>query len=93
MGNGSPMPGMLRDGSQNRAVFRRRADGSGSEELLWQDLNHSHVTDWSPDGKSILIEVADPRQRSDIFLVDVAAKTAKPADCDAVQRVERACLP
>jgi len=70
--------GYLRDGSQNRAVFRRRADSSGSEELIWQNPNHSHVTDWSPDGKSILVEVADPKQRSDIFLIDVASKTARP---------------
>ncbi len=70
--------GYMRDGSQSRAVFRRRADGSGAEELIWQNPNHSHVTDWSPDGKSILIEVADPKQRSDIFLIDVATKTARP---------------
>ena len=70
--------GYVRDGSQNRGVFRRRADGSGGEELIWQDLNHSHVTDWSPDGKSILVEVADPRQGSDIYSIDVSAKTARP---------------
>ncbi len=70
--------GSLRDAGQTRAVFRRRADGSGAEEILWRSPNHSHVTDWSPDGKSILIEVADPKQRSDIFVIDVATKTARP---------------
>jgi hypothetical protein len=68
----------LRDGSQTRGVFRRRADGSGGDELIWEDPNHSHVTDWSPDGKSILIELARPKQRSDIFLIDIATKIARP---------------
>ena len=70
--------GSLRDAAQTRAVFRRRADGSGAEEILWQSPNHSHVTDWTPDGKSLLIEVADPKQRSDIFVIDAATKTARP---------------
>jgi Tol biopolymer transport system component len=70
--------GYVRDGSRARGVFRRRADGGGDEELLWKDMNHSHVTDWSPDGKSILIEVADPKQRSDIYVIDIATKTGRP---------------
>jgi len=70
--------GSVRDGSPNRAVLRQRADGSPGEDLIWQGPNHSHVTDWSPDGKSILVEVADPKQRSDIFIIDVATKAARP---------------
>jgi hypothetical protein len=70
--------GYVRDGSRARGIFRSRADGSGAEELLWKNMNHSHVNDWSPDGKSILIELADPKQRSDIYVIDIATKTGKP---------------
>ena len=70
--------GYVRKGSQDRAVFRRRADGSGSEEMLWHSPNHSHVTDWSPDGKWIVIELAHPERRSDIVLIDVETHTARP---------------
>ena len=65
-------------GGDGRAVFRRRADGSGAEEVLWSSLNHSHVNDWSRDGRSVLAEVVDPKRRSDLVLIDVTAKTMAP---------------
>jgi eukaryotic-like serine/threonine-protein kinase len=60
--------GFVRDGHE-RAVFRRRADGSGGEELLWTGAIHAHVTDWSPDGRSLVLEVVHGERASDIMLL------------------------
>jgi len=40
-----------------RGVFRRAADGSGNEELIWKSEHHVHIRDWTPDGRSLVIEV------------------------------------
>ena len=69
--------GLVRGGT-DRAVFRRRADGSGTEEVLWSNANHSHVTDWSPDGRWVLVEVVEPSRRSDLVAIDVTSRTATP---------------
>ncbi len=42
----------LRGGHSN--IYRRRADGSGSEELLLADGNDNFPGSWSPDGKTLL---------------------------------------
>jgi len=34
---------------------RRAADGSGSEEPLWQAPNHKHVMEWTADGKTFVL--------------------------------------
>ena len=69
--------GFARGGDQ-RAVLRRRADGSGAEEALWTGADHSHVTDWSPDGRTVLMELTHPRQRSDLLAIDVQERKARP---------------
>ncbi len=45
-------------GSRNarRVILWRPADGSASEERLFEGSGHSHVTDWSPDGRLLLFE-------------------------------------
>jgi len=40
-----------------RAIFRVRADGSGAPESLWKSDRHAHVSDWSSDGKWLLLDV------------------------------------
>ena len=70
--------GYVRGSDVERAVFRRRADGTGTEDIVWKGPNHSHVTDWSPDGRWLLLEVADPKRRSDVVLVDLTTGSAKP---------------
>lgn len=70
--------GAKRDSGTDRAVLMRRADGTGAEEMIWSGPNHSHLTDWSADGRWMLIEVADPQRRSDVVLIDVRAKTGTP---------------
>ena len=59
-------------GGTRRAVVRRRADGGGAEEDLLIATDHIHVTDWSPDGKTVVIEALTAERRSDILLVDVS---------------------
>jgi len=62
-----------------RGIFRRRADGSGSEELIWTLENHAHVRDWTPDGRALILELADPSTRYDIWRLDLSdTPTATP---------------
>jgi dipeptidyl aminopeptidase/acylaminoacyl peptidase len=56
----------------SRAVLRRRADGSGAEDVLWTGHDHVHVTDWSPDGKWLLVDLLTVEQRSNIVVIDAA---------------------
>ncbi len=84
--------GYLRDGSQNRAVFLPPLRRQRGEEVIWQNLNHSHVTDWSPDGKSILIEVARSHAAFRHLPDRRRHEDRQTPDCDPVQRIERAGL-
>jgi eukaryotic-like serine/threonine-protein kinase len=70
--------GFERNGS-NRAIFRRKVDGSGDEEVLWTAVSHTHVTDWLADG-TLLIEAIDPERSSDVMTlrVDDAERTLRP---------------
>ena len=43
-----------------RAIYKRAADASGGEELLWTTDAHLHVNDWSPDGTMLLLEILNP---------------------------------
>ena len=56
-----------------RGIFRRPADGTGTEELIWQLENHAHVRDWTPDGRSLVIEVGDPNMGTDIWRLDLGS--------------------
>jgi len=40
------------------ALFRKRADGTGSEERLVERRSTPYPTDWSPDGRTLLFEEA-----------------------------------
>ena len=54
-----------------RGIFRRAADGSGQEELLWQLDKHAHVRDFLPDGHGIVLETQDPALKTDIWRLDL----------------------
>jgi eukaryotic-like serine/threonine-protein kinase len=59
-----------------RGVFRREANGSGSEELLWKSAEHSHVIDWS--GRALIIHLLHPTSGSDLVLFDLDSRQARP---------------
>ena len=67
---GSDRPGLI------RGIYRRAADGSGSEELVWSLDRHAHVRDWAPDGRTLVIEVQDAKTGGDILRVNLAGKPA-----------------
>jgi serine/threonine protein kinase/Tol biopolymer transport system component len=54
-----------------RGVFRRPADGSGAEELIWRLDNHCHVRDWSPDGRTLVIEIQEVNSSTDIWRLNL----------------------
>jgi serine/threonine-protein kinase len=56
-----------------RGIFRRPADGTGTEELIWQLENHAHVRDWTPDGRSLVIEGADAYMGTNIWRLDLGS--------------------
>ena len=62
-------------GGAGRAVYRRRSDGSGKEEKLWDsgDL-HCHAAAWTPDGRGILVTVDSPKTGFDVLLVTLDPK-------------------
>ena len=63
---------------QSPTIFRRLADGSGTEEKLWSAPDHMHVDDWSRDGKLLLLTVDSPATKADIWVLplDGSAKAS-----------------
>jgi Tol biopolymer transport system component len=59
-----------------RGVFRRPADGSGSEELLFRTDLHLHVNDWSADGRTILLQLQGAKTAADLYTLDVGTGKA-----------------
>ncbi|MGQ0736930.1 MAG: protein kinase domain-containing protein [Acidobacteriota bacterium] len=64
-----------RDG-RPRTLYRKLADGSAStaEETIWQTPDHFHVNDWSPDGRTLLVEVLRKATSNDIVAIDVETR-------------------
>jgi hypothetical protein len=61
-----------------RQVMRRRADGSGEEEVVWSTDRHAHLHDWSPDGAALLATQEAESSARDIWLVPVAGGEGRP---------------
>ena len=61
-------------GTLARGIFRRAADGSGKEELVWSLEKHAHLRDWMPDGRALLVEILDPKLGTDIWHLDLGEK-------------------
>jgi len=55
----------------SRQIVRRRADGGGSEETLWKGNEHTHVNDWTPDGRSLLISGVTDMNGGGLSLLDL----------------------
>ena len=52
----------------NTAVFRKRADGTGSAELLMRGRKSLALEDWSPDGRSLLFSEYTSRGDTDVWI-------------------------
>jgi Tol biopolymer transport system component len=57
----------------SRQILRRRADGGGSEETLWKGTEHTHVNDWTPDGRSLLISGVSDNKGQGLSLLDLGS--------------------
>ena len=57
----------------SRQILRRRADGGGSEEMLWKGTEHTHVNDWTPDGRSLLISGVSDTKGEGLSLLDITS--------------------
>ena len=58
-----------------RQVVRKAADGGAAapEHVIWQTADHFHVTDWSPDGRTIIVEIRRAGTANDLLAIDVAS--------------------
>ena len=54
-----------------RVLKRAPSDGSGSEEALWETDRHTHVADWTPDGKALVLNLVRPGTRLDTLLLSL----------------------
>jgi serine/threonine protein kinase/Tol biopolymer transport system component len=52
----------------NSSVFRKRADGTGSAQLLMRGLPPLKLEDWSPDGRSLLFSAYTSRGDTDLWI-------------------------
>jgi Tol biopolymer transport system component len=52
-------------------LYRKAADGTGGEELLYADGANKFVTSWSADGKFLLYFRVDPKTGQDIWVLPV----------------------
>ena len=52
-----------------RVILRKRADGSGQEEVLWSGPEHAHVTAYTPAGQSLLFEKQTVERNTDLWLL------------------------
>ena len=64
-------------GIRNRKIFLlKESSAGGSEEQLVELIGFPQ--DWSPDGRTVVIEVHSPAQGTDLMLYDVEAKSLTP---------------
>ena len=52
------------------SVLQRAADGSGSEEALWQTPYHTHVAEWIADGKTFVVNEDRPDTGWDVLVLN-----------------------
>jgi Tol biopolymer transport system component len=60
------------------AIYTRRASGTGTEDVLVSPEARSFPTDWSRDGRHVLLMLDGSRTRRDIWRYDVQRREATP---------------
>jgi eukaryotic-like serine/threonine-protein kinase len=75
--SGGLNPGWSPDGSQiafsrlPEGIFRKASSGAGMEEALWKDQVTLVSSDWSGDGRYLLVSRLDPKAKADLWLLPV----------------------
>ena len=65
--------------ANRRGIYKRASDGSGDEQQAWMLDKHTHVREWLPDGRSLLLEIQDIQTETDIWRLDLSGQpTATP---------------
>jgi Tol biopolymer transport system component len=64
----------LRNGKTG--LYRKRSDGSATEELLIESELPKAPMSWAPDGKSIVYWVRDPKTNGDLWVLSLPDKKA-----------------
>ena len=59
-------------------LYRKRSDGSSTEELLIESDLPKAAMSWSPDGARIVFGVQDPKTKGDLWVLSLADKKAVP---------------
>jgi dipeptidyl aminopeptidase/acylaminoacyl peptidase len=57
-------------------LYRKLADGTGNEELLYADGGYKIPSSWSPYGKLLLFSGSGPKDLSDIWVLPIGAPYA-----------------
>jgi len=68
--------GSLRNGKWG--IYQKSASGTGAEELLFESDPPKVPVSWSPDGKSIVFSVRDPKTGFDVWVLPLADKKPVP---------------
>ena len=73
-----------------RALLTKAADGgtAAAERVVWTDPDHFHVTDWSADGRTILVEIRRSATSNDVLAIDVQAGTARPVAASSFRELQ-----
>jgi Tol biopolymer transport system component len=53
--------------SGRSGLYRKAANGTGSEQLLFESAEAKFPTDWSRDGRFLLFTLLDPKTKNDIW--------------------------
>jgi Tol biopolymer transport system component len=65
--------------ADRRGIYKRASDGSGDEQQVWMLDKHTHVREWLPDGRSLLLEIQDIQTDTDVLRLDLSGQpTATP---------------
>jgi serine/threonine protein kinase/Tol biopolymer transport system component len=66
------------DQARTAQLYVMNANGAGSESVLVTPRARSFALDWSPDGRYVLFMLNGGASRNDIWMYDVARKSATP---------------
>jgi eukaryotic-like serine/threonine-protein kinase len=75
-----------------RAIFRRRADGSTGEELLWSGTGHIHLGGFTPDGGTLVLAVME-ESNFNLATLSMDDRQIRPLVIDQFHKTEPALSP